>query len=177
MLFRLTGKLRTLSGGKEDKRKEETRKDMDVWFFLRACRASLLGEVDCWRVKVSTHHLHHLLDIVAEPPEEDADDSLDWDDPALAPAEFRGEDRVDDGRPQELEGIGVCAQCEDADLGVGELGAKEERYGAEGETDGDALEEVCDEEKKGQQGQVCFRLARQTHREPPRVLAPAYLAY
>lgn len=68
-----------------------------------------------------THDLHHLLDVVAEPPEEQADDGLDGDDPALAAAEFGAEARVDDGGPQELERVRVGAEGEDADLRVREL--------------------------------------------------------
>lgn len=81
--------------------------------------------------------------MAAEPPEHEADDGLDGHDPALPSSKFGREDRVDDGRPEELERVGVGAEAEDADLRVRELCAEEERDGPECEADRDALQEVC----------------------------------
>jgi hypothetical protein len=81
--------------------------------------------------------------VVAKPPERTADEGLNGDDPALAPADALRVDGVDDGRPEELEGVGVRGEGEEADLGVRKAGAEEVGDGAKGETDGDALEKIC----------------------------------
>lgn len=97
-----------------------------------------------------THDLHHLLDIAAEPPKHDSDNRLDRNDPAFSPPQFRGKDRVDDGRPQQFERVRVRAEGKDSDLRVGEFRSQEERDRTEREADGDALQEVeGDEEGEG----------------------------
>lgn len=96
-----------------------------------------------------THRLHQLLYIATQPPQQSPNNQLDWHDPTLPPSELWTEDGIDDGGPEEFEGVRISTEGEYADLRVGELGAQEKRDGTEGEADGDTLEEVWEVSMRG----------------------------
>jgi len=89
--------------------------------------------------KIETHNLHHLLYVIAQPPEHQTDNGLNRHDPRFPSSEFRREDRVDDWRPEEFERVGIGTEGEDSDLRVRQFRSEEERDRSECESDRDTL--------------------------------------
>lgn len=112
--------------------------------------------------RARTDLLEPAVYVAAQPPHCRADDSLHGDDPALAATDGRPEAGVNDRRPKELEGVWVCREGEESELGVGELGLEEERERAKDEAEGNTLEEVWTTREKQEARHQCVSIQAKT---------------